>query len=104
MITEKEQRIANELDKLLRNNVEPGVYSIMNDIPFDGIYMYKENEKWVVADVSRGKIYRYLGEFREIFLASLFCINMLVPYEKTGELGKKFCKMLHENVPGYNEN
>lgn len=103
MITEKEQCIAGELDKILQSEVEPGGYSIAGSIPFDGIFMYKEENKWIVADVSRGRIYRHLGEFQEIFLASLFCINMLIPYNKSGEIQKKFCEILHKNVPGFND-
>lgn len=75
----------------------------IKNIPFEGIFLYKENNEWIVSDVSRSKIYKTYGRFNSIVYAAVFCIDMLFLPNKIGEVESDFYNALNKNVPEYDE-
>lgn len=87
MVTEKEKSIAKQFENVLqKNNVPIGSYALIDNLPFDGIFLHKEDNEWLVSAVSRGKVYRTFGRFQAILYAALFstifwqCPSKLVKY------------------------
>ena len=102
MVTEKEKLIAIQFENVLqKNNVPIGSYALIDNLPFDGILIYKEDNEWLVSAVSRGKIYRTFGRFQTILYAALFSTIFLVMPEQIGKIHKDFYDALNQNVPEY---
>lgn len=98
MITEKEKRMAENLNESLKTGGIPvDAYSIITEIPFDGFFLYKEHGEWVVAAASRGNLYQTFGRFPKMFYAALFFIDMIAPFNNN-EIQNIFRRLLRENV------
>lgn len=98
MITEKEKQMAKRLNNALEiSGVSAGAYSIITEIPFDGFFLYKENDEWIVASASRGNLYQTFGRFSKMFYASLFFIDMVDPF-RNNEIQNVFRRLLRDNV------
>lgn len=103
MVTEKEKQMAGKLDEALKvSGVSTGAYSIIAEIPFDGFFLYKENDEWIVAAASRGNLYQTFGHFSKMFYASLFFIDMVEPF-RNNEIQNVFRRLLRGNVSEFED-
>ena len=101
-MTAKEKQMADRLEQSLKASGRlVGEHSIASDIPLEGIFLYKENDEWIVANTCRGRIEQIYGRFPKIFFASLFFIDEMFPAAIVPKVKEEFCRLLRENVIGF---